>query len=200
MTARIIPVDPFELVVFGGTGDLSLRKLMPALYFRDYDGQIPPQSRIIGVSRKDMTREGYVEMISQAIKRYVPPTNISTDALNRFCGRLDYVRLDASHVHGWERLRTALSEGERKIRVFNLATLPELFGPICGNLATSGLVTSDARVVLEKPIGHALASARRINVVVGVVFCVIQIFRIDLYLGKETVQNLMALRFAIFLF
>jgi len=200
MTARIIPVDPFELVVFGGTGDLTLRKLMPALYFRDRDGQIPPQSRIIGVSRTEFDDEAYRERVRGALYRHIASEDLVPDVLDRFCSRLHYGPLDVLDTEGWGRLHTALAGGDRRIRVFYLATLPELFGPICKNLAAAQLVTPDARVVLEKPIGHDLASAQRINDEVGAVFSENQIFRIDHYLGKETVQNLMALRFANYLF
>lgn len=200
MTARIIPVDPFELVVFGGTGDLALRKLMPALYFRDRDRQLPPETRIVGVSRTEIDRDAYVERIRDALQRHVVPDDLSPEVVERFCSRLFFVPLDASGAEGWSRLSEVLSEDERRIRIFYLATSPELFGPVCRNIAAAGLVTPNARVVLEKPIGHNFTSAQRINDEVGAVFAENQIFRIDHYLGKETVQNLMALRFANYLF
>ena len=199
MTARIIPVDPFELVVFGGTGDLALRKLMPALYFRFKDGQIPPNSRIIGTSRSELEREAYIDSIRQALTRYIAANELDPEVVDAFCQRLDYVPLNAMGDSGWERLEVALSDGEL-VRVFYLSTSPDLFGSICHHLGAAGLVTPGARVVLEKPIGKDLASAQRINDEVGAIFPENQIYRIDHYLGKETVQNLMALRFANFLF
>ncbi len=200
MTARIIPVDPFELVVFGGSGDLALRKLMPALYFRDRDGQIPANSLIVGVSRSQLEGEAYIQQVRKALNRYVPASELEPEVLERFLGRLRYVSLDAQAGTGWERLGETLAGGGERVRIFYLATSPELFGPICGHLHGAGLVTPEARVVLEKPIGHDLASAQRINNDVGAVFPENQVYRIDHYLGKETVQNLMALRFANYLF
>ncbi len=195
MTARIIPVDSFDLVVFGGTGDLACRKLLPALYYRDRDRQMPDDSRIIGVARSELDRDGYLARIDAAVRRHVAAEDLDEACLKRFLDRLDYLALDALGERGWDSLAGALQDPER-IRVFYLATAPDLFGPICRRLASSGLVTAETRVVLEKPIGRDLASARTVNQEVGTVFAENQIFRIDHYLGKETVQNLMALRFA----
>jgi glucose-6-phosphate 1-dehydrogenase len=200
MTARIIPVDPFDLVVFGGTGDLALRKLLPALYYRDQDRQLSDESRIIGVARRSIGRETYRQNVETALRSYLPVNDIEDGCLERLLGRLDYVSLDATGVDGWAELAAKLAGADDRVRVFYLATAPDLFGPICRNVATAELVTPTARVVLEKPIGHDLASARAINDVVGAVFPEERIFRIDHYLGKETVQNLMALRFANSLF
>ncbi len=199
MTAQIIPVEIFDLVVFGGTGDLTLRKLLPALYYRDRDEQMPPESRIVAVSRKDLGRDAYVETVTKALRDYVPAADIDGDCLKRFLARLDYAALDAASDDGWDGLTKTLADGDR-IRVFYLATAPDLFGPICRNLAKVKLAGPNTRIVLEKPIGHDLESARAINDAVGAVFDEHQIFRIDHYLGKETVQNLMALRFANSLF
>jgi glucose-6-phosphate 1-dehydrogenase len=200
MTARIIPVDTFDLVVFGGTGDLALRKLLPGLYYRDHDRQLPAGSRIIGAARRRLDRGAYVQEVEAALRRHLPPQDLDEDCLARLLGRLDYVGLDATGVEGWTALAATLAGADERVRVFYLATAPDLFGPICRTLAATQLVTPAARVVLEKPIGHDLASARAINDVVGAVFPEERIFRIDHYLGKETVQNLMALRFANSLF
>jgi glucose-6-phosphate 1-dehydrogenase len=200
MTARIIPVDTFDLVVFGGTGDLALRKLLPGLYYRDHDRQLPAGSRIIGVARRPIDRAGYGQAVEAALRRHLPPHDLDEDCLARLLARLDYVALDASGVDGWAELAARLAGADERVRVFYLATAPDLFGPICRTLAAAQLVTPTARVVLEKPIGHDLASARAINDVVGAVFPEERIFRIDHYLGKETVQNVMALRFANSLF
>jgi glucose-6-phosphate 1-dehydrogenase len=195
VTARIIPVESFDLVVFGGTGDLACRKLLPALYYRDRDRQMPDDSRIIGVARSEIDRDGYLAQIDAAVRRYVTAADLDETCLKRFLDRLDYFALDATGERGWDLLAATLQDPER-IRVFYLATAPDLFGPICRCLASSGLVTPETRVVLEKPIGRDLASARVVNQEVGAVLAENQIFRIDHYLGKETVQNLMALRFA----
>jgi glucose-6-phosphate 1-dehydrogenase len=196
MTTRIIPVDVFDLVVFGATGDLAQRKLLPALYHRDQAGQIPKGARIIGVSRRSMSDEQYQAFAKVAIEKYIPEVERTTVEVDVFLKRLAYVTLDATQDHGWEALLKALQPGNERIRVFYLATSPDLFGPICARLGKNGLVTPQSRVVVEKPIGRDLESARAVNDAVGKVFPENRIYRIDHYLGKETVQNLMALRFA----
>jgi glucose-6-phosphate 1-dehydrogenase len=200
MNASVQPVAPFDLVVFGGTGDLSRRKLMPALYYRERDGQLPAECSIIGTSRGELGREDYAKLIDEAIREHVPAADLDAASLERFLGRLAHVTLDATEGKGWGDLKRVLGGHAGRIRVFYLATAPGLFGPICAKLAENGLNTSEARVVLEKPIGRDLASAKAINDCVGSVFAEDQIFRIDHYLGKETVQNLMVLRFANVLF
>ena len=200
MTAQIIPVQPFDLVVFGGTGDLASRKLMPALYFRDRDGQLPAEVRIVGLSRQAMDDAAYRTRIEEALARYVPKGDIDEAVKQRFLARVHYVQLDITQEAGWKTLGKLLNGGSERIRVFYLATAPDLFGAVAKHLGDYKLVTPTSRVVLEKPIGHDLASARTINDEVGRVFSERQIYRIDHYLGKETVQNLMALRFANSLF
>ena len=200
MTTRIIPVEIFDLVVFGATGDLSQRKLLPALYHRDQAGQIPQGARIIGVSRRAMSDDELRTFAKKALEKYVPEKERTAADVEAFVKRLSYVALDATQDKGWEALAKALKPGEDHIRVFYLATTPDLFGPICGRLGKNGLVTEKSRVVVEKPIGRDLESARAVNDAVGKVFPESRIYRIDHYLGKETVQNLMALRFANALF
>ena len=200
MTAKIIAVQLFDLVVFGGTGDLAQRKLMPALFHRDCDDQLPDESRIIGISRRDYSKESYAGLIEQAIREHVPAEQIDEHHLKRFLSRLDHVKLDATGNDGWEELKNRLQDGDDRVRVFYLATAPRLFGDICRRIGDVGLNTPETRVVLEKPIGQDLASAKSINDAVGQVFDEHQVYRIDHYLGKETVQNLMALRFANSLF
>ncbi|MCB2054004.1 MAG: glucose-6-phosphate dehydrogenase [Geminicoccaceae bacterium] len=215
MSARFIPVEPFDLVVFGGTGDLAMRKLLPGLYHRDLADQLPEQARIVGVSRKEMTKKAYAAQVEEAIRAHVEKDEIEAGVMRRFLQRLEHVALDAGREidgeaasrGGWKKLAGLLAQegagdgngdgdGAGRVRVFYLATAPRLFGPIAGNLGAAGLVTPASRVVLEKPIGRDLASAQAINEAVGAVFAEQQIFRIDHYLGKETVQNLIALRFA----
>ena len=200
MSARIIPVEPFDLVVFGGTGDLAMRKLLPGLYHRDLDDQLPAESRIFGVSRGEIARADYLATVEKAVRQHIDKAQINPEVLARFLARLDHATLDAAGTAGWKKLATVLQRKANGIRVFYLATAPRLFGPIARNLAASDLITPQSRVVLEKPIGRDLASARAINDEVGAVFAEEQIFRIDHYLGKETVQNLIALRFANALF
>jgi glucose-6-phosphate 1-dehydrogenase len=147
-----------------------------------------------------MSRETYLEFARKAIEAHVIPADRPEDVLARFLERLDYVSADAAHDGGWAELSRNLSSGADRIRVFYLAVGPDLFGPICERLAASNLVTPKTRVVIEKPLGKSGASARDLNASIGKVFAEPQIYRIDHYLGKETVQNLMALRFANALF
>ncbi len=189
--AKIVPVPLFDFVIFGATGDLTLRKLLPALYQRFRDGQIPRGSRIVGVARSDLTSEGYRDRAAQALRTFVGQAAPEEAA---FLASLHYARLDAAGAaQDWSGLAGLLSPG--RVRVFYMATSPDLFGPICKALADNGLA-DEARVVLEKPIGRDLESARAINDQVGRYFPEGRTYRIDHFLGKETVQNLMALRFA----
>ncbi|MGH3579726.1 MAG: glucose-6-phosphate dehydrogenase, partial [Mycobacterium sp.] len=197
---KIIPVASFDCVVFGATGDLTLRKLLPALYYRFLDGQMPADSRIIAAARSDLTDESYRERAAKAVHRHVAAADLDEAVAARFCERLSYVRVDGTTDSGWDTLGGVLAAMPERVRVFYLATSPDLYGPICNHLGRFGLVTGQSRVVLEKPIGHDLASARAFNDQVGEVFTEAQTFRIDHYLGKETVQNLLALRFANLIF
>jgi glucose-6-phosphate 1-dehydrogenase len=193
--AKIIPVPTFDCVVFGATGDLTLRKLIPALYHRFRDGQMPSDSRVIGAARSGLSDDDFRERATQALEAHVAPNDLEPEKVRRFCAQLHYVAVDATAPNAdWSKLRDLLDPD--RIRVFYLATSPDLYGATCHNLGGAGLVTPQSRVVLEKPIGHDLASAREIIRQVGEVFSEAQTFRIDHFLGKETVQNLMALRFA----
>lgn len=194
--ATIIPVASFDCVVFGATGDLTARKLLPALFYRFRDGQIPQTSRIIGASRSELSTDAFREHARDALKRFVPASDLAEDALHAFLDHVDYVAVDGAGESGWADLVAKLDERPDQVRPYYLATSPDLYGSICRNLASHGLVGEKSRVVLEKPIGKDLKSARAINDAVGEVFPESQIFRIDHYLGKETVQNLLSLRFA----
>ncbi len=194
------PVAPFDYVVFGGTGDLSLRKLLPSLYLRDRDHQITPDSRIVALGRTAHDRPAFLAQVEAALHRHLPAAEIEPEAWERFAARLTCLPLDASSDTGWDGLVDFFKDAGDHVRAFYLATSPSLFGPISQRLGRFGLVTASTRVVLEKPIGRDLASARAINDAVGTVFAEHQIYRIDHYLGKETVQNLLALRFANSLF
>jgi glucose-6-phosphate 1-dehydrogenase len=196
MTTRIIPVEAFDLAVFGATGDLSQRKLLPALYHRDQAGQIPPGARIIGVSRRKLSDADFAAFAKAALEAHIPAAERNAKEIETFLKRLSYVPLDTAQDNGWDGLAKALKPGEDRIRVFYLATSPDLFGPICERLGKNKLVTPKSRVVIEKPVGKDLESARAVNDAIGKVFPERRVYRIDHYLGKETVQNLMALRFA----
>ena len=200
MSSRIITVEPFDMVVFGATGDLAARKLIPALYRRDVAGQIPAEARIIGVSRRLPPEGSFEAAVRASLGQHVPAEELTEDHLARFISRLAYVTLDATGDAGWPELAALLAEHPARIRAFYLAVGPDLFGAICERIGRHGLVTPETRVVVEKPVGKDGDSARAVNDAVGKVFSERQIFRIDHYLGKETVQNLMALRFANALF
>ena len=200
MSAQFIAVPAFDLVVFGGTGDLAMRKILPGLYHRHCDGQLPPESRIIGAARSALNRDAFVARVREALTQFVAAADLDAARVDSYLRRIDYVAVDVTADAGWSALAERLADTAERVRVFYLATAPNLFGPICQRLAGSGVLTPKTRVVLEKPLGHDLASAHAINDAVGAVFEEHQIFRIDHYLGKETVQNLMALRFANALF
>jgi glucose-6-phosphate 1-dehydrogenase len=188
-----------DFTVFGGTGDLALRKLLPALYHRDLEGQLPTEYRVLGVSRSDLDDDGWREEVRAALSTYVADDDLRAPVVDRFLGRLHHLMLDAEDPDDWHRFHALLKDRRRPeeaVRVFYLAVAPSLFGPICQRLDEIGVVDERARVVLEKPIGHDLASAREVNDAVGRVFEESQIFRIDHYLGKESVQNLLVTRFA----
>jgi glucose-6-phosphate 1-dehydrogenase len=200
MSARIIPVEPFDLVVFGATGDLSQRKLIPALFHRDEQGQLPDDAEIIGTSRRPLSNDEFKAFAKTALEAHVEAELLKPETVARFLNRLSYVQAEASLEEGWPLLDQALSDNLDRVRVFYLAVGPDLFGPICERLGKHNLVTPKSRVVVEKPLGKDGASADALNNAIGKVFPEPSIYRIDHYLGKETVQNLMALRFANALF
>ncbi|MDV6014055.1 glucose-6-phosphate dehydrogenase [Haloechinothrix sp. LS1_15] len=189
-------MDPCDVVVFGGTGDLAMRKLLPALYLRACDGQITSDSRIIAVSRSGLDDAGFRDKVAAELQAVVPPSAFDQVSLDRFLTQLHHITADVAGEAPFGELAATLAHGEHRTRVFYLACASGLFGRISARLHDAGLVTERSRVVLEKPIGHDLASARRVNDEVGAVFREEQIYRIDHYLGKETVQNLLVLRFA----
>jgi glucose-6-phosphate 1-dehydrogenase len=190
---------PCDMLVFGGTGDLALHKLLPALYHLHREGRLHPQLRIISLARQDHSREEYQAIVERNCKAQIARADFDREAWSGFAARLDYIGLDASHSSEFTRLATRLGDPQRA-RVYYLATAPALFTSIAKNLAIAGLAGPNTRIVLEKPIGHSLESAQAINDAIGAVFDEHRVFRIDHYLGKETVQNLMALRFANALF
>lgn len=198
--AEFIPVGSFDIVIFGGTGDLSRRKLLPALYHRWADGQIPDETRIIGVSRSEMDDAAFRAFAYEACCEATPDTLKKSD-WKKFEQHLHYVTMDATDPEAdWADLKSHLTLDDARPLVFYLAVTPKIYVPICEALGKAGLSGGNARVVLEKPIGTDLESAHVINEGVGAVFREECIYRIDHYLGKETVQNLMVLRFANSLF
>ena len=189
-------VAPFDLLLFGGSGDLAMRKLLPALYYRHRDGDLAAHGRIIGLARQAMSRKDFISKVEESFAKFVDAEDLDKDQFKSFAARLDYIKADANAPEDFKHIATLLKDSPAEVRVFFLSTAPDFFAPICKNLAKAGLIHDNSRVVLEKPLGRDLASAQKINEDVGSVFAEPQIFRIDHYLGKEPVQNLMALRFA----
>jgi glucose-6-phosphate 1-dehydrogenase len=202
-----LPVHPTSLVIFGATGDLAHRKLLPALYNLAHEGQLPERFEMIGVGRRDQEHADFRDAVTASIERYSrrkPDANVLTGLL----GDTRYVQGNFDDDEVYSQLDRTLREfdeqaGRKLDRVFYLSTAPEFFPLIAGKLGSAGLDRAEnahTRIVIEKPFGYDLASARALNAQLLEVFDEEQIFRIDHYLGKETVQNLMAMRFANALF
>lgn len=192
------PLPAFDMVLFGGTGDLAARKLLPALLAAHAAGVLPHDARILAVGRRALSRKRYLAQVAEALRAHAPSCP-DAHVLEAFCQRLSYLRLPAGDTAGYARLAGRLSP-ETRVTVCYLATPPDQFADICAGLAAAGLNGRNVRVVLEKPLGRDLASSRAINAAVGEHFGEDQLYRIDHYLGKESVQNLMAIRFANVLF
>jgi glucose-6-phosphate 1-dehydrogenase len=198
--AKFTPVEVFDLVIFGGAGDLALRKLLPALYHRDRDGQMPDGCRIISLGRSTIEHPEFLQKVRDSLRSHLTDSEFSEELWQAFSQRLQYIQTNALEPGEWQNLTRTLEGHEDRVRVFYLATVPKLFGPIAQGLQQNNLINTEARIVLEKPLGTDYESARTINDQVGACFSENQIFRIDHYLGKETVLNLLALRFANSLF
>ena len=190
----------FDLVLFGGTGDLAWRKLMPALFQAFRHGTLPEGGRIIGVARDGLTDDQYRDLIRARFDEVELAKRPSAQEFDRFAALLHFIRMDLSQPADYRRLADVLRERNADTVVMYLATAPSLFTVACEQLAAAGLNTPATRIVLEKPLGHDLTSNRSINETVRHTFSERQIFRIDHYLGKPSVQNLLALRFGNSLF
>ncbi|MBY0467585.1 MAG: glucose-6-phosphate dehydrogenase [Burkholderiaceae bacterium] len=190
----------FDLVFFGGTGDLTWRKLMPALFQAFRHGKLPPGGRILSVARDEQSDDKYRGWLKERFQDVEGGKRPSDEEFARFAELLHYRRMDLSQPAHYAGLKQWLEDRGADTVVLYLATSPHLFPQICAQLGAVGLNGPRIRVVLEKPLGHDLASAQDINRVVRSVFSETQAFRIDHYLGKPSVQNLMALRFGNALF
>lgn len=184
-----------DLVIFGGTGDLSTRKLLPALFQLHRHGLADRLHRIIGTGRSPIANEDFRATARDNLQTFLPAGDWSEEVWETFRDRLFYTPIHAAKLSDYETLGALLKDGEAPGRLFYLATLPSLYGQICQQLQAAGVANENSSVVLEKPLGHDLASCREINEQVAGVFAEEATFRIDHYLGKETVQNLMAIRF-----
>ena len=190
----------FDLVLFGGTGDLCWRKLMPALFQAFKHGTLPSDARIIGIGRDDLSDERYRSLIASRFANVELEKRPSSEEFDRFAALLEFVSMDLSKPEHYAYLKDKLAARQADTVVMYLATAPNLFATVAEQLGAAGLNTPQTRIVLEKPLGHDLASNRAINHTVGLSFTEQQIYRIDHYLGKPAVQNLFALRFGNALF
>ncbi len=189
------PNDAFDMVLFGGTGDLVMRKLLPALYHQHRDGNLPKSGRIICLGRSAADTAAYLEKAHGLAKGYLG-SDYEAAVWDEFASRIHFLRVDANNADDYKLLADTLNEEQGRSRVFYLSTAPDLFAGISENLAKVDLNKGNSRVVLEKPLGHDLDSSNEINDAVARFFTEQQIYRIDHYLGKEPVLNLIALRFA----
>ena len=183
------------LLLFGATGDLARRMLLPSLYALHEDGLLADGLRIVGTARSALDDAAFRDLAKAALEQFLPTELKDDSKLAGFLDRLAYQPLDASNLAGFPALAEKLGDISGGLAIF-LSTAPFLFEPTIAGLKAAGLTGEGVRIGLEKPLGHDLASSRRINDAVAAAFSEEQIFRIDHYLGKETVQNLLALRFA----
>ncbi len=202
-----LPVHPTVLVIFGATGDLAHRKLLPALYNLAHEGSLPERFELVGVARRDQPGDAFQRIARESIEKY-SRRRPDPDVLTGLLSDLRYVSGTFDDPAVYDEIGRTLSEfddqaGQPLNRIFYLSTAPEFFPVIVERLGAAGLnhaEDAESRIVIEKPFGYDLASAKKLNAQVLGVFDESQVFRIDHYLGKETVQNLMALRFANALF
>ena len=187
------------LVMFGATGDLARRMLLPSLYGLDSDGLLPDGLRIIGTARTEQDDAGFRAEADEALRAHLPEGFYSSGVAERFLSRLHYVPVDITKPETFAGLAKAIGDPCHGVAIF-LSTAPSLFKPAIDGLADAGLACPTVRMALKKPLGTDLESSREINDSVAAHFPEDRIFRIDHYLGKETVQNLIALRFANLMF
>lgn len=195
--AYIVPMVPFEMVVFGSTGDLAIRKLMPALFHLYQDKRLPKRTKIFCLGREKMATDQFHAWILSKKNLF---SKSNDNELKQFLSLITYTQVSTENDESFNNLKQHLNKSKKLARVFYLATPPQVFGRICDALATHDLIHENTRIVIEKPLGHDLASFETINEQVLNHFEERQIYRIDHYLGKETVQNLLALRFSNLLF
>ena len=188
------------LVLFGATGDLARRMLLPSLYGLERDGLLPPGTRILGTARGALDDAAFREEIAAALAHGVPESELEERPVRALLDRIGYVPAALGDPGGMDALAAAIRARRSGDVVYHLSTAPRWYAPACDALGAAGLGGAGTRVLLEKPIGHDLASAIAINDGVARVFDEARVFRVDHYLGKEGVQNLLALRFGNALF
>jgi len=207
------PLPPCNIVIFGATGDLTHRKLIPALFSIEAQGLLPENLRIIGFARRDYSDVSFREELRQSLEQFAPDLwKESQDAWQRFAHRVVFHRSDFDNAQGFAWLKERLdkfdqTEGTAGNRLYYLATPPSTYDTVIHQLGEAGLAHRDGeksnpfvRIIVEKPFGSDLTTARELNTKLKQVFDEDQIYRIDHYLGKETVQNIFVFRFANALF
>ncbi|PHS17088.1 MAG: glucose-6-phosphate dehydrogenase [Kangiella sp.] len=191
----------FDLVLFGGTGDLSLRKLLPSMFRAFIDGEITNGSRIFVCTRKQKEFDEILSVIEVAFRNFMLDGEFNAEQYSQFGKMIIPAIIDVTdYEQGWEKLKSQFAKREHNARIFYLAIIPNIYGNCCENINKAKLITDNSRVIVEKPIGYDQESAEKINQTIAQYFTEEQIYRIDHYLGKETVQNLLALRFGNSLF
>ncbi|MEO6198811.1 MAG: glucose-6-phosphate dehydrogenase [Sphingomicrobium sp.] len=183
------------LVLFGATGDLAGRMLIPSLYGLDSDGLLPANLKVIGTARTVLDRQGFRDLANNSLKQHLPAGFYDAAKASSFLDRLDYVPLDITRPEDFKKLSVLVEDEHEGVAIY-LSTAPSLFKTAIEGLENAGLTSEKVRMALEKPLGSDLASSREINGAVAIAYPEERTFRIDHYLGKETVQNLLALRFA----
>lgn len=194
------PLPLVDIIIFGGHGDLALRKIMPALYYLFSEKHIDPRSRIISTTRDLFDHAQHLELIKKNLHQYLEDEYFSEEHWLSFSSQLSCIVMDITKPNDYIALAESLNKFPSRERINYLSTPSSLFGDICTSLQESELITKNSRVVLEKPIGHDLDSFKKLDDHVTAVFDECSIFRIDHYLGKDTVQNILALRFSNALF
>ncbi|WCK52723.1 glucose-6-phosphate dehydrogenase [Aneurinibacillus sp. Ricciae_BoGa-3] len=203
MSPEIQQYDPFVLVLFGATGDLSKRKLFPALYSLYQNNQLHNDFAVIGVGRSELSREKFLAELKESISTYARIPMCSEEEWQAFISHFDYTAVNVKDATAYGTLTSKVQEYEAKFnlpgnRMFYLALAPELFGVVSNNLKDSGLTDAKGwkRLIIEKPFGHDLESAKTLNEEISRSFNEEEVYRIDHYLGKEMVQNIEVIRFA----
>lgn len=187
-------------ILFGATGDLARRMLFPSLYHLHRDGLLPEGVSIVATARSEFDDAGFRAKVDEALRTFLNEAYYDAETVEAFLQRIRYCRVNVTAEEDFQALKDLIATIKPRDTVSFLSTSPKLYGQICRSMGAVGLVDGHARVVLEKPIGHDLESCHKVNQEVGEVFPESAIFRVDHYLGKETVQNLLALRFANTLF
>ncbi len=184
-----------DLVVFGGTGDLAMRKLMPALLYIYRNEILSDNSRIIAIARSDISSQEYQELVLLSLKKYLPEGDFDISIWEKFKKLLEFKKLDVTNEEDWRDLSQILAGGHATDTIFYMAVPPSIFAPICHNIKKFQLNSQDTRIVVEKPLGENLKTAREINDLIAESFPENRIYRIDHYLGKQSIHNLLDFRF-----